>query len=77
MAIEDPLLTKTLKTLPGTMEVHQILAVSPENVLHRDVSCTCLHETYAQSTACVNSVWHLGALTTNLEDTSANKKMKS
>ena len=44
MAIEDPLLTKTLKTLQGTMKVHQILAVSPENVLHRDVSCTCLHE---------------------------------
>ena len=45
MATEDPLLTKTLKTLQGTMKVHQILAVSPENVLHRDVSCTCLHET--------------------------------
>ena len=31
---------------------YQILAVSPENVLHKDVSCTCLHEKCPEHSLC-------------------------
>ncbi|XP_070182136.1 uncharacterized protein [Littorina saxatilis] len=45
MAVEKRICNKTLKTVPGTMNIHQILVVSPEQIRCRDISCTCVQDT--------------------------------
>lgn len=42
--MENKLLPKTLRTLAGTMKLHQLLAVSPLQLQYRDVSCRCSTE---------------------------------
>ena len=32
---------KTLTTVPGTLQIHQVVISSPEHTKYRDVSCTC------------------------------------
>lgn len=43
--VEKCLYKKTLKTIPGTMKLHQLIVTSPEHLQFRDVSCTCLEKT--------------------------------
>ncbi|KAL8600087.1 hypothetical protein ACOMHN_051633 [Nucella lapillus] len=40
-AVEKQIKNKTLKTVPGTMKLHQLILVAPMVVKYRDVSCTC------------------------------------
>ncbi|KAL5010757.1 hypothetical protein ScPMuIL_013062 [Solemya velum] len=45
-AIEEILERQTLKPVPGTMKLHQvILDKSPGHILYRDISCMCLEKT--------------------------------
>ncbi len=35
-------LTKVqLQSIPGTMQIHQIITTGPDNLYHRQVSCSC------------------------------------
>ena len=43
--VEKCLHEKTLKTIPGTMKLHQVIVTSPEHLQFRDASCTCLEKT--------------------------------
>jgi hypothetical protein len=44
IALEQEVLSKTIKPVPGTMKLHQVLTASPLQILYRDVSCTCVRE---------------------------------
>ncbi|XP_045199124.2 uncharacterized protein LOC123553489 [Mercenaria mercenaria] len=39
--VEDSIKAHKLRTIPGTMKIHQIFSASPQTVSFRDVSCFC------------------------------------
>ncbi|KAL5015984.1 hypothetical protein ScPMuIL_005573 [Solemya velum] len=41
LEMEDKLKARTLKTVPGTLRLHQVTTTAPGQIKFRDVSCTC------------------------------------
>jgi len=45
LEIENKSKKKTLKTVPGTMKIHQVITDQPESIKSQSVSCTCYSDT--------------------------------